>query len=383
MPLLSIATIFAGLHVLYGWANAWRAGRQARSRPVATPPLPTPAPLVSVLVPAWCERSMIGSCIAALGTVAYPRWEVIVIAGGPDATYQAALAACQPYVHMRVIEQTPHGKNAALNAGLRLAQGSVIVILDADSEVEAGWLAALVAALHEPIGAVCGQPVARRITAISRHEALEQLVTWRVRGAIMLQGSGSIAVRRELLAELGGFPEQVSVGVDWDLGARLVARSVQLAQTPLAVVRTERPASLGEYWRNELRWRRAHLRWLLRQPAQARSLAALLQSLYPYCLAWAGGLALLLILALALSEHPATVPTLSGTGLLASWVLLRSTATVVAAIAYSNDWRWLQLVWTPPLLQLCSSASIIMSTLTLRNKQIHFKGPRPGKEQYG
>ena len=87
---------------------------------------------------------------------------------------------------------------------------------------------------------------------------MEQVTGWRIRKATSLQGSGSIALHRSVIELIGGFPEEVPVGVDWDVDARFATFSVEGELCSRAAMKTERPATLSEVWRNEVRWRRAH-----------------------------------------------------------------------------------------------------------------------------
>jgi cellulose synthase/poly-beta-1,6-N-acetylglucosamine synthase-like glycosyltransferase len=316
--------------------------------------------------------------VRSLHAVEYPNWEAIIVAGGPDGTYAAALGSCEGFERARALEQLPRGKNAALNQGLRAAHGSVIVVLDADSQVPPGWLRALDAPIGRGAQAASGTPMPLRATPIALGERMEQLAAWYVRGATTLQGSGSIAVERELIEQLGGFPEDVLVGVDWDLDARLAARGVRRAICQQAIVYTERPATLPEYWRNELRWRRAHLASLFRLPGffLANPVAAA-ASMYIYALAWFGALFTLLVCAIGLAGAGALrMPALALWAIFVAWLLLRRAAIAAEVAAYTAEWGWLRLAWVPPLLLCMTLAAIVPASLTVARNQAHFKGPR-------
>ncbi|WP_129672185.1 glycosyltransferase family 2 protein [Candidatus Chloroploca sp. Khr17] len=380
--------LLAGVHILATWLAAVGRGRIARWNAGAV--LPAPAhecwPSVSVLVPAWRERGILDRCVHSLRAVDYPDWEVIIVAGGPDGTYAEALALGGSLKQCRVLEQQPRGKNAALNQGLALACGEVIVVLDADSQVAPGWLHALVAPIGHKVMASTGHPVPLRSTAVSQTEQLDLLVARGIHGAVTLQGSGSIAVARSVIDELGGFPEEVLVGVDWDLDARLAARGVTRAVCPEAIVYTERPATLAEYWRNEVRWRRAHLASLfrLRSVFLGTPLRAV-TNLYIYVLGWFSLGLTLLACGAALWGPPAARKTLPRLwALFVAWLLLRRAALAGEAAALTGDWRLLRLAWAPPLLLCLTLAAIGPASLTLARNHAHFKGPRThGADTYG
>ena len=142
-----------------------------------------------------------------------------------------------------------------------------------------------------------------------------------------------------------------------------------------------RPATLGEYWRNVLRWRRAHLSWLLRRREGKRPLRATLIGLYLYGLAWIGLLTGLLALAL-LASGPTALAVASWWGLLAGWVLLRSSSLAFAVAAYTGQLAWLRLAWVSPLLLSLTCTAIIIASLSLSADQTHFKGPRRREEPH-
>jgi cellulose synthase/poly-beta-1,6-N-acetylglucosamine synthase-like glycosyltransferase len=381
--LLFVAALASGAHIVATWLAAVRRGIAARSHMAVSTRLPDRWPFVSVIVPAWCERGTLDSCIRTLRDVEYPVWEAIIVAGGPDGTYWAALESSKDIEHIQVLEQLPHGKNAALNQGLCAARGEVIVVLDADSQVVPGWLRALVAPIGRGALATTGNPLALRPTPIALGEKMEQIAAWNIRGAITLQGSGSIAVDRTVIEQIGGFPEEVLVGVDWDLDARLAACGVPRAVCPQAEVYTERPATLPEYWRNEVRWRRAHLASVFRLSGFfLANLVAAGLNLYIYALAWFSALFTLVVCALALTGTGDTrIAALGLWVVFSAWVFLRRAALAVEVAVYMRDLSWLRLAWVPPLLLFVTLAAIIPATVTLRRNQAHFKGPR--LDRYG
>ena len=93
--------------------------------PAARPPL-----TLSVVIPTWNEAGNIQHVLRQLA-----RFDDIVIVDGmsEDGTVELA-RAIRPDV--RVIEQEPRGKGAALRAGFEAATGEVIVMMDADGSMD-------------------------------------------------------------------------------------------------------------------------------------------------------------------------------------------------------------------------------------------------------
>jgi cellulose synthase/poly-beta-1,6-N-acetylglucosamine synthase-like glycosyltransferase len=351
------------------------------SRAANTPP-------VSILIPAWREYGTIEACIAALQAVDYPQWEAIIIAGGDDGTYQAARNACRDVQHFRVIEQPPRGKNAALNAGYRLAQGEIIVLLDADSRVTPGWLRALVAPLatSNKAGArvSTGTYFPLRRTALSQAEQMEKIVHMQIAQGTGMQGSGSIALQRSVLEELGLFPEDVRVGVDWDLSVRLAALGVTGVVCHDAVLYTDRPATLYEYWRNEVRWRRAHFTSLFRHRHHfLKNVPSTFLSLYIYGLGWFSVFFSLSTGLVLLCGKAAFRFTMLRLWLLFwGWLLMRRAVLAVQVAVYTHNANWLKLIGIPPLQLLLTLFAIVPAVVTCTRQRFHFKGPRSHKDLY-
>ncbi len=397
-PLGRSVVLALAIHVVVTWLRALARGRRARTE-AAECRAPTSvsedrSPRISVLVPAWRDATVLRRCLESLDRVEYPAWETIVIAGGPDGTYEVAREAIQSHSTWRVIEQCPGGKNAALNRGLREAHGEVIVVLDADSVVAPDWLERLMEPLRRGADAAVGSYLPLRVTPVSQVEQMEKLSTYLVRRGRHLQGAGSIAVTRAALEAIDGFPPDVKVGVDWDLGVRLARQGCRIAFAKDARVWTERAATLREFWRNEVRWRRAHLASLVRHRDVflARPSTAAV-AFYFYGLA---ATTVVATIALAVSGVWLTWQRLGGgrrasgvpwtgsfRGLLTAWILavswlgLRRASLAGEVAIYTGDLRWLKIAWAPPLLLFVSFAAAVVALLSLSRQSASFKGPRP------
>lgn len=370
-------------HIGIGWVKAIRAGQSAARRNTRSPRLIEPVewPRVSVLIPAWCEVDTVERCLTSLNAVNYPDWEVIVIAGGPDGTFEQVQSFARPGTRypLVVLEQQPKGKNAALNQGLAVANGTVVVVLDADSNVSSGWLKSLVQPLLCGSAAACGNYLPMRETWVSRHEQMEKTSLYVIHQRVILQGSGSIAIGRHTLEMVGGFPETVRVGVDWDLDVRISQRGLPKAFAVQAEIRTQRPSTLGEYWRNEIRWRRAHLRslwmqrrWFLSSPrAIFASLVFYIVALIPLITA-AGILG-----ALAVQRFRLALFLVALLALFVVWVVGRRAALTAEIASYTAHPSGLKAAWVPGTLLLVSIAASWLAMLTYGKQAVQFKGPRP------
>jgi len=372
--------MLTGIHTLAVWVATATRGVRVRRRQKSSVLCPgTVWPFVSVVVPAWQERGTLEACVMGLRAVDYPRWEAVIVAGGADGTLEAARTMCTGDAHFRVIEQQPRGKNAALNQGLYESSSEIIAVLDADSRVSPGWLKALVLPLALGVSASTGNPQPILQTPVSLSEQMERIAAWEVQNRVILQGSGGIAIRRQVLDRLGGFPEDVEVGVDWDLDARLASQGLERVFCDEAIVHTHRPATLCEYWRNQVRWRRAHWKSLFWLPSHfLRSPISCAVNLYIYMLAW---FIVLLTLAACVtiavgSEFREVVLPLWA--IFVAWIFLRRIALAIEVATCRGSLKWLMLFWMPPLLLGLDLLACACATLTWKANRMHFKGPRPG-----
>jgi cellulose synthase/poly-beta-1,6-N-acetylglucosamine synthase-like glycosyltransferase len=104
----------------------------------------TTFPLVSIIIPAWNEESTIRRNITNVLKSTYTNFELIIVAGGEDKTFELTNNITKIDNRINVIKQEPLGKSAALNKGLRNVTGEIVVFLDADSLVDENWLKYLI-----------------------------------------------------------------------------------------------------------------------------------------------------------------------------------------------------------------------------------------------
>jgi cellulose synthase/poly-beta-1,6-N-acetylglucosamine synthase-like glycosyltransferase len=353
-----------------------RGRRAARSPRWPQSRLPERWPFASLIIPAWRDRPALENCLRTVRSLDYPAYEVIVVAGGDDGTYEAAVKAAAESQNVFAVEQLPRGKNAALNQGLAEARGDVLVLLDADSEVESGWLQAMVAGLDEGVSVTTGNYYPLRQTPIALLGDVAKVAEYEVRGRVILQGSGGIALRRDTLDTLGPFPEE-RVSSDWDLDARVGLCGYRKAFVPGAVIRTHRPASLPQWWQNELRWRRLHLLSLFRlRSGLLKDPSHVARHVYPYALSWTiffsavGGLLGLLFR----SRAGWTLATVSLA--LGSVGLFRDLGSLLEVFAYRPERRLLPAFVAAPALTVLGWAACLVSTASARRVKLQFKGAR-------
>lgn len=234
---------------------AARRAFEAAPFPPDDPLLPaaSPLPRVSVVVCTFNGAGTIRECLDGLCAVDYPDYEVIVVNdGSTDPT--AAIAASYP---VRLITTENRGLSSARNTGLAAAGGEIVAYIDDDACPDQHWLRYLVHTFTEGGWSAVGGPnlpppddgaVADCIANAPggpMHVLLSDSEAEHVPGCNM-------AVRRSVLAQVGGFDPQFRVaGDDVDLCWRLRARNFKVGFSPAAVVWHHRRGSVGAYLRQQ------------------------------------------------------------------------------------------------------------------------------------
>lgn len=229
-----------------------------RNRWRQSDPPPGPMPSVTILVPAYEEAAVIGRTLDSLLAQTGVTPEIIVIDDGSrDGTAQAA---ARPGV--RVVRQANAGKWAALNRGLSLARGDVVVAIDADTLLDPGAVALLARWFTDPrIGAVSGTAkVGNRHTLVTAWQHVEYTTGFNFErraysdlNAITVVPGAIGAWRRSALLDMGGYSGR-TLAEDCDLTVALRRAGWRIHYEPKAVAWTEAPETLRGLARQRLRW---------------------------------------------------------------------------------------------------------------------------------
>ena len=396
-------TVFVACHIVITWARAIQRGIQARRQmaqarwrfqqfptfrlddrfqtggPVLTEAGGGPVrPAVSILVPAWCERGTIEKCIRALQGLDYPTWEVLILAGGSDGTYEAACQYAAGDPRFLVLERGPEPKNAAINRGTAAAQHEIVVLLDADSIVEPDWLSELVEPLTAGASASIGMHYPSRMSWVSMGEHMEVVDAYSILGTSIGQGCSSLAVRREVLERIGPLPEEAYSWEDADVGLRLAEAGEKVAFAPAARLRNERPATLRDYWATAIRIHRAHIVALWHwRTTMIRRPGGMLFAWYFHLLSASLFFAAVVGLGIVLA-FPASASMVGQSAALgALWMFGRRAALGAEIAAYTGEGKWLLRAWIPPVQLLVQLVTSDIALLTVwRAVPFDYKGHR-------
>lgn len=256
------------LTIVFGGLNAILAvGRFRRRRKVVWPDAAQMDLPVSVLLAAYNEAPVIERTIRTVLASRFPITEVLVVDdGSTDGTggIIATLAAQDPRV--RLVSQPNAGKSQALNNGLTLAQGEIIVTLDADTIVTEDTVGNLVRHFaNDPDGTLGGVAGVVRVgnrgtNLLTRWQALEYLTQIgldrsaqdAIEGISIIPGACA-AWRKSAIASAGGYATD-NLAEDCDLALTLHELGWRVAQDDEAYAFTEAPESVDDLLKQRVRW---------------------------------------------------------------------------------------------------------------------------------
>lgn len=225
-------------------------------------PLVTPAalPRVSVVVCAYNAANTLPECLASLGQLKYPDYEVILVDdGSTDDT--PSIAARFPQV--RYIRQENHGLSYARNVGASQATGEVVVYTDADCVADEDWLRCLMQAMRDQgVPAIGGPNITPHsdgwsARCVAASPGNPSHVMFDDRHAEHIPGC-NMAFRRDVLTELGGFdPQFRAAGDDVDFCWRLLDHGGTIGYAPGAFVWHHRRETVTAYLKQQIGYGRA------------------------------------------------------------------------------------------------------------------------------
>jgi cellulose synthase/poly-beta-1,6-N-acetylglucosamine synthase-like glycosyltransferase len=228
-------------------------------------------PRVSVLVACKDEVAVIDGLVQSLLRLDYPAdllQIVIVDDGSSDGTGMVLdrLATVHPQLTC-LHREANGGKPAALNSGLGLVTGEIVVVFDADHRPHRDVLRRLVRHFQDPsVGAVQGRCVISNAeeTPVTRLVAVDYLAGYLVnehgRQAVVqlpAYGGANCAVRSRDLWAVGGW-NPASVTEDTDLTLRLVLAGRRVRYDVTAIDEEEAVINISRYWKQRYRWARGH-----------------------------------------------------------------------------------------------------------------------------
>jgi glycogen synthase len=183
---------------------------------------------VSVVICTWNRADSLRLALESLGYLAYPTFEVVVVAGPCTDHTDDVLRSYEGLV--KVVHTAERNLSASRNLGIGAAAGEIVAFMDDDAVPDGLWLDELIEVFESPEIAATGGPVfdhtgyrlqaryniadrwgdAHVETDPRRLEFLEHPDTWEFAYTI---GTNSL-FRRQTLIDIGGFDETFAFYLD-------------------------------------------------------------------------------------------------------------------------------------------------------------------------
>ncbi|MBI2065275.1 MAG: glycosyltransferase [Candidatus Yanofskybacteria bacterium] len=278
-PLLRIVTMsFASIlllkyfvyMLLSPWHDVWVRLR-ARINNIKNNPY---YPRVSVIIPAWNEEVGLLETIKTLLNSTYKNLEIVVINDGStdrsdkmfrDFIEEYSRIHRDEYERINIVYHYKKngGKGAALNTGINLADGEIIVSIDADCVVLPQTISNFVQYFRDPkvMAAVGNVKIGNTDTLVGVVQYLEFLFSFYFKKAdslanvIYIIGGAAGAFRREVFDKIG-FYSTDNITEDIELSVRIQDAGLKIVYASDAIVYTEGATEVGSLMKQRLRWKR-------------------------------------------------------------------------------------------------------------------------------
>jgi glycosyltransferase involved in cell wall biosynthesis len=209
-------------------------------------------PLVSVIIPTYNRAALVAEAVASVKAQTFRDLEILVADDGSTDNTAEVLATWED---VRVLRQPQRqGVAAARNRGVAAARGEWLAFLDSDDLWLPDKLARQIAYLEDRTGLLLCQTDETwvrhgvRVNKPASHR--------KVAGRIFLPSlerclvsPSAVILHQKLLADHGGFDENLPAAEDYDLWLRLTWRfEVGLVEAPLVIKRGGHPDQLSGLW---------------------------------------------------------------------------------------------------------------------------------------
>ena len=246
-----------------------------------SPALGVELPFISILIPAHNEEFTIERCVRSLAELDYYKdgkrnYEIIVINdGSSDQTGQVLSPLKNEFDFLRIVtRKAPRagkGKGYVLNDGVRICQGDVIAVFDADARLEPDFLSKIVPYLDDED--VAGVQARVRMYNADRNLLTKmQEVEFSIFGNVILRardvmdksgflgGNGQLT-RKKFVEDIEGW-DGFAVTEDLNMSIKLILDGHKIRYCPEAVVWQEAVPQWKPFFRQRVRWATGNLETL-------------------------------------------------------------------------------------------------------------------------
>jgi cellulose synthase/poly-beta-1,6-N-acetylglucosamine synthase-like glycosyltransferase len=221
-------------------------------------------PLVSVIIPVFNKGKHLKGTINSALNMSYEPKEIIVV---DDGSNDGSEKICRTYEKRGLIRlihfNRNRGKSNALNAAVKVANGDLVLSIDADSFVSSGSLEKMVRHFEDPeMGAVAGVVKVKSTGGILNRlqiieylqQAFQRLVQGLFHAVLVLPGPISL-YRKSAISDAGGF-DNTTLVEDWDMTMKIHKKGYGVVAEKDAYADTIAPKTVKNWWHQRVRWSR-------------------------------------------------------------------------------------------------------------------------------
>jgi len=233
---------------------------------------------VSILIPAHNEENTIERCVRSIAKIDYFKdnkrnFELIVIDdGSTDQTHDILIRLVEEFDFLKIITRKPpragKGKGYVLNDGLKLCNGEVVAVFDADARMKPDFLEKVMPYMDDE--SVDGVQVKvkmynknRNVLTCMQHVefAIFGNVILRARdkigGGAFLGGNGQVTTRK-VIEKLGGW-DGFAVTEDLNMSIKMMIEGRKIRYCGETAVYQEAVPSWKPFFRQRVRWAMGNL----------------------------------------------------------------------------------------------------------------------------
>ncbi len=239
-------------------------------------------PTVSIIIPSRNEESNLPFCLKSLEKIDYPKEKLEIILGNDnsdDATPKLLQAFANQYSHVRYINipkaeenETLKAKTRALNFLIKESTGDFLFFSDADIELPAGWIKAMLKNLEPNVGVMVGVTAFRNtdfLNAMQGTEWLMALTMMKVFSDYKIPTTGmgnNMMVSRKAYEAVGGYEKiGFSIVEDYALYQAIIAKGFDFKHVfePEIVAYTRPPLNFLEQRKRWIKGALESKSWLI------------------------------------------------------------------------------------------------------------------------
>jgi cellulose synthase/poly-beta-1,6-N-acetylglucosamine synthase-like glycosyltransferase len=257
--------VLYGCLILMYWKN-WDAIPLFNSPVVMTGELPR----VSIIIPARNEEKNIGRLLNSLHNQDYPgsAFEIIVI---DDDSIDRTADIVRQFPGVRLVSLKEDGINAykkrAIETGIAMASGEIVITTDADCEVPPHWLETVIACKLEMQAVFIAGPVVIQTnrSLLQLFQAMDFMVLQGITGAgvyrqqLTMCNGANLAYEKRVFDEVDGFQDvdHIASGDDMLLMYKVWKKypgQVVYLKSKSAIVSTQPMFSWKDFFNQRIRW---------------------------------------------------------------------------------------------------------------------------------